>query len=156
MYTLTKVGLFDVARLNKVASILNACGKDMARKLGLRHWDNSYLKTFIIVGLCALKNQIFLLYDGSRPVATFMTRICKDGLHFQKLATAPSESGRGVGSFCMEKIEEIAKESGLQKVAMDVYEASKHAIAFYEHRGYRSAGVTNTLKYREIKMEKSL
>ena len=137
MYTLTRVGLFDVARLNKVASILNACGKDMERKLGLRYWDNSYLKTFVIVGLCALKNQIFLLYDGSRPVATFMTRVCKDGLHFQKLATAPSESG-------------------LQKVAMEVYEASKHAIAFYEHRGYRSAGVTNTLKYREIKMEKSL
>lgn len=156
MYTLKKVGKLDIPKLNAVAQILNACGKDMAKKYDLHHWNNPYIKTLIIVALCDLKNTIYLIYDGTKPVATFMTKRNGDALHFEKLGTLPSESGKGIGSFCMKKIEELAKEADCKKVVMEVYEPSQHAISFYEHKGYVTVGLTDTLKYREVKMEKRI
>ena len=156
MYTLRQLGKCDVPKLCKVAHILNSCGKDMAEKYDLHHWDNSYFKSFIIVVLCSLKNDVFLLYDNGRQVATFMTNQSGEALHFEKLGTLPTESGKGIGSLCMDKIGEIAKASGCKKVCMEVYEHSKNAIRFYEHRGYKSVGTTETLKYKEIGMEKDI
>ncbi len=156
MYKLIIVETTNISQLTKVASILNACGKDMAEKYDLHHWDNSYFKSFVIVIMCAIKNDVYLLYNGDKAVATFMTKKQKDSLHFEKLGTLPSESGCGIGSLCMDKIEEIAKQGGCEKVVMEVYEPSQHAISFYEHRGYKMAGTTETLKYKEIRMEKSM
>lgn len=156
MYTLTKVGKIDVPKLNTVARILNSCGKDMAEKYDLHHWDNPFIKSLLIVGMCTLKNDIYLLYDETKPVATFMIKRNSDALHFEKLGTLPYESGKGIGSLCMKKIEEMAKKTGCNKVIMEVYEPSQHAISFYEHKGYKRVGITDTLKYKEIKMEKDI
>ena len=156
LYRIVKVGKLDIPKLNAVARILNACGKDMAKKYDLHHWDNPFIKSIVIVGLCDLKNEIYLLYDGKKPVATFMTKSNRDELHFEKLGTLPSKSGKGIGSFCMKKIEELAKEAGCKKVVMEVYEPSQHAVSFYEHKGYSVVGTTDTLKYKEVKMEKRI
>lgn len=156
MYTLKKVGILDIPRLNKVAFILNACGKNMAMKYDLHHWDNPYLKSLVIVGLCALKNKVYLLYTDKIPVATFMTKIQGDALHFEKLGTLPSEGGKGIGSLCMSKIEEIAKNAGCKKVVMEVYAPSQYALSFYEHKGYKAVGMVDTLKYKEVQMERNL
>ena len=156
MYKLKKVGKLDIPKLNVVAQILNACGKDMAKKYDLHHWDNRYLKTLIIVGLCDLKYTLYLLYDGIKPIATFMIKRNGETLHFEKLGTYPSESGKGIGSFCMKKIEELAKEESCKKVSMEVYEPNQHAISFYERKGYVVVGTTDTMKYREVIMEKRI
>lgn len=156
MYKVKRVRKYDIRKLNKVASILNACGKDMAERYDIHHWDNPYLKSFIIVCLCALKSDIYLLYDNGKPAATFMTKQQNEILHFEKFATIPSESGKGIGSFCLKKIEKIAESRGCEKVALEVYQLSQHAISFYQHNGYRIVGTTDTLKYKEVKMEKSI
>lgn len=156
MYILKKVGKLDIPRLNKVAAILNSCGKDMANKYDLHHWDNPYLKSLVIVGLCALKNDIYLLHADEKAVATFMTKVRGDSLHFEKLGTLPSEAGKGIGSMCMVEIEKIAKKAGCKKVVMEVYEPSQHALSFYEHKGYKAVGMTDTLKYKEIRMERNV
>ena len=156
MYELVKVKKFDLVRYKCVSSILNACGKDMAKKYNLHHWDNSKLKSFAIVFYCSLKNDIYLLYFGDKPVATFMVKLCGKILHFEKLGTLPSESGKGIGSFCINSIEAIASKEGCNKVVMEVYKPSQHAILFYTHKGYTVTGCTDTLKYEELKMEKEI
>lgn len=156
VHKLKKVALFDIPRLTKVASILNACGKDMAKKYNLHHWDNPYIKSLAIVCLCVLKNEVFLLYSDEKPVATFQIKVRNNILHFEKLGTLPTEAGKGIGSMCMNKIEAVAKKRGCTRVAMEVYEPSQHALSFYDHKGYKQVGIVNTLKYKEIKMEKSI
>ena len=156
MYELKKVRKLDIPKLRTVAHILNACGKDMAEKDDLHHWDNSYIKSLIIASMCSLKNDIYILYDESNPAATFMTKKKGEYLHFEKLGTLPSKSGKGIGSLCMAKIEEIAKDADCKKIGMEVYEPSQYAISFYEHKGYKTIGTTETLKYKEIIMEKSI
>ena len=154
---LTATKIHAVKDLIIVAKILYACGKDMAENYDLHHWDNPYLKALLIVAACALKNNVYLVLNNEKkPVATFQTRINGKDLHFEKLAVAPQEAGKGIGSFCLETIEQQAKAQGCNSVVMEVYDLSKHAIKFYEHRGYKEKGITDTLKYKEIKMEKSM
>ncbi|MBQ9784232.1 MAG: GNAT family N-acetyltransferase [Clostridia bacterium] len=157
MYKLRKLGLFHLRGLFRAAAILYDCGKDMAKKYDLHHWDNSRFKTWVIIFLCVLKNRVYLVCDEEgRAVATFQTHRTGDAMHFEKLATSPECAGRGIGSFCIEQIEALAKSDGCGKVCMEVYAPSEHAIHFYEHRGYVTTGTTKTLKYTEIKMEKQI
>lgn len=158
MYRVSKVSPFHVRSLLAVIGILHRCGKNMATQQNLQHWNNSVLKNAVILVLCLLKkNTIYLVLDvENRPVATFQTRRCGTDLRFQKLATEPAYAGRGIGSFCMEQIEGEAKNIGCQRVCMEVYDKSLHAIHFYEKRGYTICGTVNTLKYTELTMEKQL
>ena len=61
--------------LLKVSDILYKCGKNMAQKYDLHHWDNSRFKTWIIVALCALKNNIYLLYGENKMPYSWYERI---------------------------------------------------------------------------------
>ena len=156
MYNLCRVKKLNLFKLDKAASILSSCGKDMAQKYDLHHWDNPYFKTLIIAGLCSLKNDIYLVYSGEKPVATFMTKKNASDFHFEKLGTLPAEAGRGIGSWCLTKIEDQAREKGCSKVTMEVYEPSEHAIGFYQHHGYQIVGKQNSRKYTLVKMEKEV
>lgn len=156
VYTLKRVKCFSFKQLFQVSNILNACGKDMAEKYNLHHWDNHYIKTLVIVCLCVIRNEVYLICGANNPVATFQIKGKEETLKFQKLGTLPALAGNGIGSYCLHKIEEIASERGYKKVAMEVYKPSQHAISFYEHKGYVVVGETNTLKYKELKMEKNI
>lgn len=156
MYSICKLRLYDFAKLLKVSNILYKCGKDMAVKQNLHHWDNSHFKNLIIIVLCVLKNNIYLVYRNSNPVATFQTKKIGDSYLFQKLATLPECAGTGIGSFCINKIEWLGKEAGCKEVICEVYEKSVYAIEFYKHRGYVAYETVDTLKYKELKLRKKL
>lgn len=156
MYSVKKVNTMNIVRLHKVVDILYKCGKDMAVKYDLHHWDNSYLKNWLIILLCEMKNDIYLVCENETPVATFQTRKNGNAFLFQKLATSPAFSGKGVGSFCLGEIERLGRENGCSEILCEVYDKSKHAIGFYEHKGYTVYGTVETLKYSELKMSKKL
>ena len=96
------------------------------------------------------------MLDNKNPVATFQFKKMKDTLFFEKLAVNPEVSGKGYGSYCMKLIESQAKRMECHKVRMEVYDKSKHAVEFYEHKGYSKVGETGTLKYNDLIMEKTV
>lgn len=59
MYEVKRVSLINLSGQFKVNNILYDCGKDMAKKYDLHHWDNSHFKNLIIVVLCELKNAVY-------------------------------------------------------------------------------------------------
>lgn len=138
-----------------VTNILHACGKDMAKKYDIHHWDNPWIKTLLIALLCLIKNNVYVVKD-KKIVATYQTRKTEDGLYFEKLAVKPAESGKGIGSFCLNQIENEGRNIGCVKVRADVYSKSRHAIQFYQKHGYRRAGENKTLKYEIVCLEKVL
>ena len=155
MYSVHKVNPYDIVGLYRVEQILHRCGENMAIKHGLQHWNNSHFKNAVVMALCIMKNKVYLVYNNDHnAIATFQIRKGGTELHFQKLATDPVFSGKGVGSFCLEYIERVALAEGCDKVCLEVYDKSKHAIGFYINRGYWVCGSVNTLKYTELKMEK--
>ncbi len=156
MYSIRKLRMWNISGMLKVSHILYICGKDMAAKYDLHHWNNSRLKNWAIVALCALKNKIYLVYDNKTPVATFQTRKVGESYLFQKLATSPDFMGGGIGSFCLNEIERLGRLSDCKEIICEVYDQSERAIRFYENRGFVVYGTTNTLKYTELKLKKSL
>lgn len=156
MYTIKKVAFFDIVKQLKVNKILYDCGKYMAKKYDLHHWDNSHFKNFIIVLLCEIKNNVYLIYEDGKAIATFQTKRVKEVLKFEKLATSPNCMAKGIGTYCLKVIEQQANDLGCKKINMEVYSSSQHAIDFYLHRGYVVTSKTKTLKYSEIIMEKIL
>lgn len=156
MYSVRKLNKLNIFGLKKVSYILYECGSDMAKKYNLHHWDNSMIKTWIIIVLCVLKNDIYLAYKSNVAVATFQTRKQGNSFLFQKLATIPKFAGGGIGSYCLIEIERLAKKSACTEVICEVYDKSEHAKSFYEHRGYTVYGETETLKYKELKMRKEI
>ena len=111
MYQVTKLSKFNIVGLKKVSDILYECGKDMAKKYDLHHWDNSHIKNHIIVALCAMKNNIYLVYNKKTLVATFQTRKIEKSLLFQKLATAPAFSGGGYWKLLHDRDRTISKRA---------------------------------------------
>ncbi len=156
-YGIVRVGFFNPGYILRIADILYLCGKDMAEKYGLHHWDNSKFKTLLIVGLGLVKNRVYAVNDkNGTTVATFRTKRSGDSLHFGKLATRPDMSGRGIGSFCIGEIERFAVESGCRQVSMEVCSSSGNALGFYLNRGYTVSGDGKTLKYPVKKLSKRL
>ncbi len=154
LYYIRKANLCNLFRVEK---ILYRCGKDMAQKYGLKHWDNSHIKNILILVLCVMKNRIYLVTDEQRRVvATFQTKRAGDTLYFLKLATDPAFSGKGIGTFCIQTIEKMSVNAGCSKVCCEVYDQSIHAIRFYENRGYTVCGSDKTLKYTQLRMERQL
>ena len=156
MVEIKRIGKHDFAGQMKINKILYDCGKDMAEKYDLHHWDNSRFKNFVILILCEMRNSVLLVIENGEPVATFQTRVDDSILRFEKLACSPMYAGKGIGSYCMDYIEKVAKESNCKKICMEVYSQSQHAIEFYKHKGYVVSGETKSLKYGELKMEKAL
>ncbi len=138
-----------------VTGILHACGKDMAKRYDIHHWDNPWPKTLIIVLLCLTKNKVKVVEEDG-ICATFQTRITGRAMYVEKLAVKPEESGKGIGSRCLSLIEKEAKENGCEKVWMEVYAKSRHAIRFYTRHGYSQTGEDKTLKYDVVRLEKVL
>lgn len=151
-----QVFLYDFFSIIKVAQILKACGKDMARKYNLNHWDNPMIKTIIIVLLCLLKNNVYLVYQGDRAIATFQYRFQKDAIFSEKLGVIPEESGKGYGSFCTGQIIHAAKTKNLNKLRTEVYDKSKFAIDYHLQKGYKTIGTAGTLKRTVLIMEKEI
>lgn len=157
VYQIHKVKIYHIKKLCAVGKILYRCGRDMAESYDLQHWNNSWVKTVAVVGLCALKSKIYLVCnDAGKAVATFQVNQQGDKLHFSKLATDPANAGKGVGTFCMETIERMAQEMGCGKVCCEVYDKSRHAIAFYEKKGYAVTGTCSSMKYTQLQMEKTV
>lgn len=156
MYSIHKLKKYDIVELHKVSDILYKCGKDMALKYDLHHWDNSRLKNVAVMILCAMKNEIYLVYDDRTPVATFQTQVKGKSLLFQKLATNPEFAGGGIGTFCMDELEKIGREKNCKEIICEVYDKSEHALNFYKRRGYSVYGTTETIKYNELKLRKNL
>lgn len=131
-----KIAFFNIIQMAKVAEIVKKCGDDMHNKYQLDHWYNSKFKTFLIVMYMAMKNNVYAVYDEGNMIATFQVREREEALYFGKLAVDPRHSGKGIGSICLNEMENIARRQSLHSIKCEVYDKSKHALDFYLKRGF--------------------
>jgi ribosomal protein S18 acetylase RimI-like enzyme len=58
---------------------------------------------------------------------------------------APEARGRGVGEELITAVVDWARASSFARLALDVADHNRHAIALYERSGFRATGVSGTL-----------
>ena len=135
-------------------AVLVAAGLDMEARLGLSHW----VPPFPVDRLAeqARHGGVYGVYDGDVLVATFTVSkdalseypdvaFAPDGeppLHLHRIAVHPEYQGRGVGSWCMAQIENLARESGCRSVRFDAFSRNLGLLDYYRDLGYLEQGRT--------------
>lgn len=56
---------------------------------------------------------------------------------------APEGRGKGVGDALVQAVVRWARQQGAQRVALDVREGNRHALALYERNGFSDTGQTS-------------
>ena len=165
-YEFIKVDGNKAKEIHAVYSILKSCGKDMYEKQGLTHWKKPYSIEHIQNDL--LNKEIYLVKDNilNRYAATFSITINPSPyyidkneskcIYVSKFATHPLYSKKGIGRQMMCFIEEICKNSKIEKIRLDVYENSVNAIRFYEKNGFQTLFSTKSKNFNVLCMEKTI
>lgn len=139
-----------------VHALLVAAGRDLAAR-GFLNWSTPYPREKLDADVVSREvYAVFTADDGRqrRPVATFTlgaTPARADApMHWRvpeaparylnRLAVDPALQGRGLGGWCLERIEELARVAGAASVRCEVLRANAAARRLYERHGYEERG----------------
>lgn len=116
------------------------------------------------------KKEIYLIYDGDQAIGEISLDI--DPQHLEKTSLPsgwlsiilgdPAYHGSGVATQAVDFIESRARDLGLQRMELGVFESNIRARKFYEKLGYRSFHVNPDFTYirdhwdNDIRMDKDL
>jgi ribosomal protein S18 acetylase RimI-like enzyme len=69
-------------------------------------------------------------------VAVAATERRDDGIYIDRLGVAPARQGTGLGSFLLQRIEEIARSGGLKGLSLETAEMAEGNIRLYRRHGF--------------------
>lgn len=79
----------------------------------------------------------FIVYDEEKPVGAARFRIVDGKGKVERVCVLKTYRQNGIGRIMMDKIEEYAKEQGIQKLVLN---AQLSALPFYNRLGYKAYG----------------
>lgn len=149
-----RVGPEDVEPLH---AILRECGIDMRERLGLTHWVPPY--PLESMRRDAETREVFAVFSGEGLLGTFTVgtdlpayyrlpgvqttapwTADDRALYVGRLAVRPHLQRRGIGTWCMETTQGLARDRGYPCLRLDVVEAHTGGVAFYRRLGYAECG----------------
>jgi GNAT superfamily N-acetyltransferase len=163
-----KVGPDEIEALHE---IVRKCGQDMKGRLGLDHWDPPY--PLELMRQSAQERSVYAVYNDEQLVATFTVGTQalpyyrtipgvweawdpsgESALYANRLAVLPELQGQGIGTWCMEEYERLARAEGCEAIRLDTYDKHLGLFAWYQKRGYqwRGAFTFHTKLYGETGM----
>lgn len=75
----------------------------------------------------------FVAYDHNEPIGAGRFRVVEGAGKVERICVLKDKRNTGAGKAIMKKIEEYAKETGIEKLKLN---AQTHAIPFYTNIGY--------------------
>ena len=137
--------------------ILRRCGQDMKVRLELGHWDPPY--PLDLMRKSVEERSVYAVYNDERLVATFTVGTQppeyyrtipgvwetwdasgEPALYANRLAVLPEFQGQGIGTWCMEEYERIARAEGCEAIRLDAYDKHLRLLVWYGKLGYRWRG----------------
>ena len=82
------------------------------------------------------RGDVYLALDGQEIVGVAATERRDDGIYIDRLGVAPARQGTGLGSFMLERVEEIARSSGLKELSLETAEMAEGNIRLYRRHGF--------------------
>jgi GNAT superfamily N-acetyltransferase len=151
--TLRRATLADAPALH---ALLAAAGEALARQ-GFANWLPPYPLARLTSDVAA--RDVYVVYpvherEAPAPLATFTLgrdpvrpydpapwpRPDAPALYLNRLAVDPARQGRGVGAWCLARIDALARDAGVVALRADVLAANTALCAFYERHGWVARG----------------
>ena len=105
--------------------------RDLGREITAHHY--AFLAAAIERG------DVYLATDGVEIVGVAATERRDGGIYIDRLGVAPARQGTGLGSFLLERVEEIARSSGLKELSLETAEMAEGNIRLYRRHGFEIA-----------------
>ncbi|MEM8866960.1 MAG: GNAT family N-acetyltransferase [Verrucomicrobiota bacterium] len=140
MCELIRAELSNPVHAEAIMYLLNAYATDI---MGGGQELSVYTKTHLIEALRARSNcHVILAYVGGKAAGisinfeAFSTFACRPIMNIHDFAVAPEFRGQGVARALLEKVEEVAKELGCDKLTLEVLEGNRRAQSVYKQFGF--------------------
>jgi ribosomal protein S18 acetylase RimI-like enzyme len=82
------------------------------------------------------RGDVYLAVDGDEIVGVAATERRDVGLYIDRLGVDPARQGTGLGSFMLERVEEIARSSGLKELSLETAEMAVGNVRLYRRHGF--------------------
>lgn len=82
------------------------------------------------------RGDVYVALYGGEIVGVAATERRDGGLYIDRLGAVPTRQGRGVGSFLLDRLEEIARSSGLDALSLETAEMAEGNIRLYRRFGF--------------------
>jgi ribosomal-protein-alanine N-acetyltransferase len=63
-----------------------------------------------------------------------------DDVHLLNITVRPDLQGQGIGRYLLDKVCALAEAAGIHKILLEVRPSNQHALAVYQHAGFRTVG----------------
>lgn len=86
------------------------------------------------------RGDVYVALDGERIVGAVRTRPRENDLYIDQLAVDPARQGTGVGSWLLQRIDEVARSRGLAGLALETAEMAEANVRLYRRHGFEIVG----------------
>jgi len=83
----------------------------------------------------------YILKDGGHLVAYIVAWLVEDELHVTNVAVAPGYRRKGIASWLLKYVIDLAVKSGCKQVNLEVRKSNEEAIRLYQRFGFDVVGV---------------
>lgn len=82
------------------------------------------------------RGDVYVALDGEGIVGAVRTKPQEKGLNIQQIAVDPVRQGTGVGSWLLQRIDEVARAQGLGGLSLETAEMAVANIRLYQRHGF--------------------
>ncbi|MDP1837041.1 MAG: GNAT family N-acetyltransferase [Reyranella sp.] len=102
--------------------------RDLGREITAHHYR--------FLAAAIERGDVYLALEDGEIVGVAATERRDDGIYIDRLGVAPPRQGTGLGSFLLERVEEIARSSGLKELSLETAEMAEGNIRLYRRHGF--------------------
>ena len=102
--------------------------RNLGREITAHHY------TFLAAAIA--RGDVYLALDGEEIVGVAATERRDSGIYIDRLGVAPTRQSTGLGSFLLERVEEIARASGLKELSLETAEMAQGNVRLYRRHGF--------------------
>ncbi|MDP2373261.1 GNAT family N-acetyltransferase [Reyranella sp.] len=102
--------------------------RDLGREITAHHY------TFLAAAI--ERGDVYFALEDGEIVGVAATERRGDGIYIDRLGVAPARQGTGLGSFLLERVEEIARSSGLKELSLETAEMAEGNVRLYRRHGF--------------------
>jgi ribosomal protein S18 acetylase RimI-like enzyme len=82
------------------------------------------------------RGDVYVALEGERIVGAVRTKPQKKDLYIHTIAVDPARQGTGVGSWLLQRIDEVARSRGLGSLSLETAEMAEANIRLYQRHGF--------------------